>query len=54
MARVLTLQQNDLSQNQKLEATIVELVLTLQQNDLSQNKIRLLSKEQCRFDFTAK
>ena len=34
---VLTLQQNDLSQNQKTIATTLTPVLTLQQNDLSQN-----------------
>ena len=36
---VLTLQQNDLSQNIRMVRFLSEIVLTLQQNDLSQNAL---------------
>ena len=51
---VLTLQQNDLSQNGLNEEDIENPVLTLQQNDLSQNKRQDSVLFSFCFDFTAK
>ena len=53
-SKVLTLQQNDLSQNQRIKGIYILCVLTLQQNDLSQNSGDEWFEDYIGFDFTAK